>query len=543
MTLDDLFEHFGMLVNAPDGVPRLRELILQTAVQGKLVEQNEKDEPVDVLLERIGRARKSSHVTRPTDSAGVVLPSGWAMVCINQIADHRLGKMLDKGKNRGDLVPYLRNTNVQWSRFNLDDIKEMRFHKDEIAEYEVHIGDLLICEGGEPGRCAVWTDSTRAMFFQKAIHRVRPLGGICPFFLALRLQIDAISGRLDEQFTGATIKHFTGQELARYSFPLPPLAEQKRIVATVDPLMALCDALEAQQQARHAVRSRLQATLLGNLQAAANAADFGRAWQRLRDHFAELFGPGEAALDAVAQLRQTILQLAVQGKLVPQGTNEEPSTWNEMPLAKLLREDSLNGYSKQPSAVPGGVEILRISAGTSRKDGIVNEDDFKWAVLNDDEAQKFRLHEGDLLACRFNGNLHYVGRFSLYTGYTSKEQVFPDKLIRFRVDQRLCDPRYVCLAMNSSMIRTRIEAFCATTAGNIGISASNLKTVEVPIPPLAEQRRIVAKVQQLMAQCDALEASLKEAATVSERWAAAAVRQLLAPPPNDCPDLSRPKLP
>ena len=87
--------------------------------------------------------------------------------------------------------------------------------------------------------------------------------------------------------------------------------------------MALCDALESQQQARHAVRSRLHATLLGNLQTAANAADFARAWQRLRDHFAELFTPGEAALDAVAQLRQTILQLAVQGKLVPQDAEDD----------------------------------------------------------------------------------------------------------------------------------------------------------------------------------------------------------------------------
>jgi hypothetical protein len=106
------------------------------------------------------------------------------------------------------------------------------------------------------------------------------------------------------------------------------------------------------------------------------------------------------------------------------------------------------------------------------------------------------------LACRFNGNLHFVGRFSMYTASSGKRQIFPDKLIRFRVDESRVDPAYVRYAMNAAQTRQKIESFCATTAGNIGISATNLKTVTLPVPPLAEQERIVAKVDQLLSRCD-----------------------------------------
>lgn len=116
------------------------------------------------------------------------------------------------------------------------------------------------------------------------------------------------------------------------------------------------------------------------------------------------------------------------------------------------------------------------------------------------------------------GNLRYVGRFSIYAAESGRVQVNPDKLIRFRVDREQCDPRYVCYAMNAAPTRERIGAMCATTAGNIGLSAGKMKTVDIPLPPLAEQRRIVAKVDELMTLVDKLEAQLASArATASVR--------------------------
>jgi type I restriction enzyme S subunit len=178
--------------------------------------------------------------------------------------------------------------------------------------------------------------------------------------------------------------------------------------------------------------------------------------------------------------------------------------WPEFPLSDLLRENSQNGLAPRPSDQPPGTPILRISAATSRSDAIVDEGDFKYLELAPQDILKYSLNPGDLLACRFNGNLHYVGRFALYRGYSGRLHVYPDKLIRFRVNPEKVLPEFVCRALNSSKGRAAIESFCATTAGNIGISAANLKTVRFAVPPLSEQHSIVAYMDDLQAKVDAL---------------------------------------
>ena len=120
----------------------------------------------------------------------------------------------------------------------------------------------------------------------------------------------------------------------------------------------------------------------------------------------------------------------------------------------------------------------------------------------------------------------YVGRFSIYRGESGRVQVNPDKLIRFRVNTEDHSPRYICYAMNAASTREVIESMCATTAGNIGLSAGRLKTVEIPLPPLAEQRRIVAKVDQLMALVDQLEAQLADSRATAAKLLSALVAEL-----------------
>jgi type I restriction enzyme S subunit len=140
----------------------------------------------------------------------------------------------------------------------------------------------------------------------------------------------------------------------------------------------------------------------------------------------------------------------------------------------------------------------------------------KWLQVDQKVAERYGLEPGDLLACRFNGNLKYVGRFALFRGYLGEQRLYPDKLIRFRIDKNKVLPEYVRFAMNSPERRVVIEAFCTTTAGNIGISAGNLKTVLVPIPPLAEQRHIVAYLDNLQMKVDALKRLQAETATELE---------------------------
>lgn len=241
----------------------LRKSILTLAVQGKLVPQDANDEPAEKVLRAYGVDMKRWAVAKDEERQAV--PSSWTWIRFAGVGEQRLGKMLDAQKNRGEAKPYLRNTNVQWMRFELDDVKEMLVEKREEDELRLKHGDLLICEGGEPGRCAIWRDEVPEMYFQKAIHRVRPCDAILSEFLALNLQIDCQNEVLAGYFTGATIKHLTGRSLSEYPIPIPPLAEQRRIVAKVAQLMTLVDQLEAQLTASHVTAANLLEALVAEL--------------------------------------------------------------------------------------------------------------------------------------------------------------------------------------------------------------------------------------------------------------------------------------
>jgi type I restriction enzyme S subunit len=161
-------------------------------------------------------------------------PSSWPRVPLGELAEHRLGKMLDKAKNTGVPRRYLRNPNVRWFDVDLSDLQEILVEEKDVHKYELRPGDVLICEGGEAGRAALWKGEEEGVIFQKACHRVRVGPRLDARFLIHRLMYDYFSGGLEDYYTGATIKHFTGQDLARYEFPLPPLDQQQRIAAILD---------------------------------------------------------------------------------------------------------------------------------------------------------------------------------------------------------------------------------------------------------------------------------------------------------------------
>lgn len=162
------------------------------------------------------------------------LGSPWPRVRLGDLAEHRLGKMLDKAKNTGVPRRYLRNPNVRWFDVDLSDLQEILVEERDVHKYELRYGDVIICEGGEAGRAALWKDEAEGIIFQKAIHRVRVGPKLDARFLIHRLMFDYFNGGLDDYYTGATIKHFTGQDLARYEIPLPPLNERRRIAAILD---------------------------------------------------------------------------------------------------------------------------------------------------------------------------------------------------------------------------------------------------------------------------------------------------------------------
>lgn len=185
----------------------------------------------------------------------------WAARPIADIAEHSLGKMLDGAKNRGDPRRYLRNYNVRWFGFDLSDLREMRFLPQEAAKYTAVKGDLIMCEGGYPGRAAIWEHDT-PVFFQKALHRIRfHQPEHAKWFLYYLYAQDA-AGELRRHFSGTGIQHFTGEALARFPVPLPPLTELRRTVRVVERLHAESLDLEIKCQRKLAALDELKQSLL-----------------------------------------------------------------------------------------------------------------------------------------------------------------------------------------------------------------------------------------------------------------------------------------
>jgi type I restriction enzyme S subunit len=169
----------------------------------------------------------------------------WEMVKLGEVAEMCLGKMLDKNKNKGTYQPYLRNVNVRWGSFDLDDLLEMKFEESEQDRYGIQIGDLIMCEGGEPGRCAIWNATVPNMKIQKALHRIRVKDLIYNKFVYYLFSLYAQNGRLEKYFTGTTIKHLTGQSLKTVEIPLPSLSDQHRIVQEIESRLSQAEASSA----------------------------------------------------------------------------------------------------------------------------------------------------------------------------------------------------------------------------------------------------------------------------------------------------------
>src|SRR5690554_537967 len=222
------------LERIPQILKRFRQSVLAAAVSGRLTEE--------------WRTHSGSYVhSLSEDWKWTPIPETWEVKLYPDLVESRLGKMLDKAKNRGLPTKYLGNINVRWFDFNLSEVQEILVSEAERNELSIRAGDVLICEGGEPGRCAIWDGRVEEqMVFQKALHRARVSDALLPEWLALNLKHDADSLALQQLFTGTTIKHLTGKALKKYPLRVPPIKEQIEIVRRVDQLFAHADRIEQQ---------------------------------------------------------------------------------------------------------------------------------------------------------------------------------------------------------------------------------------------------------------------------------------------------------
>ncbi|WP_318455218.1 restriction endonuclease subunit S [Photobacterium leiognathi] len=270
--LDEVLAQVDTIKARLDGIPailkRFRQSVLAAAVSGKLTE------------EWRGNSDYKKHDLCDDWQWGAV-PFEWTVKFYPELVESRLGKMLDKSKNEGNPTKYLGNINVRWFDTNLSNVQEILVSDKEQKELALSVGDVLICEGGEPGRCCIWNKNLEeVIIFQKALHRARVKKEIIPEWLTYNLKRDADGLILNQLFTGTTIKHLTGKALKNYPLRVPPQEEQKEIVRLVDQYFAFADTIEAQVK---------------------------------------------KAQTRVDNLTQSILAKAFRGELVPQDPNDEPA--------------------------------------------------------------------------------------------------------------------------------------------------------------------------------------------------------------------------
>ena len=507
---------------------QLKNSILQMAVQGKLVPQDPNDEPASVLLDRIRKEKeqlikdgkikknkKESYIFRGADNLHYEqigkevkciedelpfeIPDSWEWIHINDVSNSYLGKTLNKVKDVGKSVPYLCSINIQNNIIVLDKIKTALFSDEEIDKYKLEKNDLLICEGGDVGRAAIW-ESEEDMYFQNALHRVRFINKISPYFFLYALNYYKNIRVIEKVSKGVTIKHFVQGSLFSLYFPLPPIVEQKRIINKIKELEPLIDKYKQTEEHLYTLNSNIK-----------------------------------------EKLKKSILQFAIEGKLVPQDSNDEPASVlldrirkekqnliaegkikkdknesiiyrrdnsyyeklgkNEICIDELIPFDiphnwtwtrlssianTFGGHAfKSTEYTNTGVRVIRISDFDNN--GIL-DGEYKY-YYEEESLNKYLLKENDILLCMTGGT---VGKTCVNNRKT--KQYLNQRVASIRTYD-LIYYRYIYKVITSNYIQCIINK--SKTSTNDNISMNTINDFLIPLPPYNEQVRICEAIDKI----------------------------------------------
>ena len=435
--------------------------------------------------------------------------SAWPVVQLGDIAEVKLGKMLDKAKHKtGRRLPYLRNVNVRWGTIETADLLEMNFEEEQLDRFGLKANDVLVCEGGEPGRASVWNGHLPDLKFQKALHRVRFKVPFDPRLLVYLLELLAKNGGLERRFTGSTIKHFTREAFVQLPIPFPPEAEQRWIVAEIEKQFTRLEAGVA------ALR-RVQANLKRYRAAVLKAACEGR----LVPTEAELAKQAEREFESGADLLASISDTAPSeakprraGRLwgaghVPDLTDDERLTvprgwvWTKVRNVGFDPESAVQVgpmSMKSEDFTKDGVPVLNV--------GCVQWDRFEESKLNHlplvkaSDFERYRIKPGDVLFTR-SGT---VGRCAVAQPHQDG-WLMTFHLLRARVNPRKCLPAYLRTVFEGAPHIRRQTTAASVGSTRAGFNTNLLANLAVPLPPLAEQKRIVAEVERRLSVVEELE--------------------------------------
>ena len=488
---------------------QLRNSILQQAIQGKLVPQDPNDEPASVLLQRIrkekerlvkeGKLKKKDLESKPIeeDEIPFEIPESWEWCRIENLFIHASGKQQSSSSNgKGTPQKFITTSNLYWGRFVLDKVKVMNFTDEEIKTCSATKGDLLVCEGGAGyGRSAIW-DKDYDICLQNHVHRLRPvIDGICEYVYYFIYYLKESNQLMS---VGTAMPGLSANKLKSLVLPLPPLAEQRRIVAKIEELMPLVERYGKAQQALDQLNESLP-----------------------------------------ARLRQNILQEAIQGRLVPQDPKEEPASELLKRIRKekeqLVKEGKLKKKDLEsksieedeiPFEVPEGWEYVRLGELVYNQTGLSygkgdlekkvsnpirvlrggNIQNGSWCIKGDDVMIAPEFVKKPNLSLQKNTfitpavtSLEHLGKTALIV--EDHNDIVAGGFVLYLIPYYRQEDTYIKYL--SYFFQTLFyNKFCKSIANKSGqafwnLSRQKLMELTIPLPPLSEQKRIVAKVEEL----------------------------------------------
>jgi len=553
------FDQFALFLERPKSGVKLRELILQMAFRGKLLSQLPNEGTAQVLLEKIANIRNGAVKNGKTRITTVddlekphEIPLNWEWVRLRDVIHYDCGQKVNPVDIISDAwLLDLEDIEKDSSRI----LRKMRFadRRSKSNKTRFFPGDVLygklrpylnkVIVADAEGYCTTEIVALRGYF------------GIEPKYLMYSLKRPEFIAYINDKSYGVKMPRL-GSDDARLSwFPLAPLEEQKRIVVKIGELMHLCDDLEARQQSKRESRGRLNNAVLAPLNKVSSLTrkQFQTATTRLADNFDTLYD----SIDTVAKLRSTIVQVAVQGKLVPQDLRDIPASallraieddkknlvqqkriensddsdeiarveepfdlprsWRWVRLAQITNAVHY-GYTASADHSLKDVRLLRI---TDIQNSYVDWERVPGCVIEEKHLSGVKLADNDILIARTGGTIgkSYIVKNLCVTA------VFASYLIRAIPNKHL-HADYLKTFLDSDIYWSQLYAKSMGT-GQPNVNATSLKSLMVPLPPVEEQKRIVAKVSQLMSLCDELEAKLRGAEANSENLMKAAVHHVL----------------
>ncbi len=549
MNLETFFEKFTLFVDAPDAVEKMRELVLQLAVQGQLVDQLPSDEPATKLLERIRKSKerliKERLIRRQEcspisgDAAPFCIPKSWVWTRLGEIGDWGSGSTPTRGNHN------LYDGGITWLKSGeLNDNQALAGSSETVTELALKTGSfrrnqpgdvLFAMYGATIGKVAILAEPAVT---NQAVCGCTPFEGVSNLYLFIYLLSQRTAFHAASE--GGAQPNLSKVKIVAFPFPLPPMAEQKRIVAKVDELMALCDSLALQQkeqETRHAALARASLARFADAPTPANL--------KFLFHKSYAISP--------VNLRKSILTLAVQGKLVPQDSNDEPAEAaisrigeqrERLIAAKQFRKSQLpesssegsfdipyswiwtnlgnamlnvtDGFHSTPKTVESGVPYV---TAKHVKPGRIDFDSCLYVSVDDfrEIASKTRARRGDVLVVNIGAGCGLASIIEVDFKFA-----FKNVAILNRPEE--VDPSFLF----NYLVFKRDDIFDERTKGGAQpfLSLGIIREIQFPLPPLSEQRRIVAKVDELMALVDALETQLATARTTATTLLTAAIAEL-----------------